>query len=153
MLPTQRRIFSFGFCKCKNFSLIFCLIYVFIICRRISEQWKSIRSGRNFRERLFKLVSQLTKPRFQRSLVICPRTSTNCQHSRNENLGFLTINLVVHSISFRILKISFVVKGNESNNYALLVKYKPLFKPNIRLQYFFWYFFILARKIYFSTMV
>lgn len=89
------------------------------------------------------LVSQLTKPRFHRSLVICPRTSTNCQHSRNENLGFLT---VVHSISFRILKVSFVVKGNESNNYALLVENKALFKPSIRLQYFFWVFFYSGKK-------
>lgn len=38
MLPAQYRMFSFDFCKCKKFSLTFCLIYVFIICNRISEQ-------------------------------------------------------------------------------------------------------------------
>lgn len=34
-----------------------------------------------------------------------------------------------------------MVKGNESNNYPLLVKYRVLFKTNIRLYYFFFDFF------------
>lgn len=78
------------------------------------------------------LYFAIEKTKIQRSLVICPRTFTSCQQSRNENLGFLTTNLV-YTISSRILKIQLVVKGNESNNYSLLVKYKVLFKPNIKL--------------------
>lgn len=34
------------------------------------------------------------KTKIQRSLVICPRTFTNCWQSMNENLAFLTTNLV-----------------------------------------------------------
>lgn len=122
MFPTQHRMFfHLAFYKCKKFSLTFCLIYISIICHnfRTRENVLDLEGTLDFVKLPYFTIE---KNKIQRSLVICPRTFINCWQSRNDNLGFLITNLVC-TLAFRILKISFMVKGNESNNYSLLMKY------------------------------
>lgn len=133
MLPTLQNIFI-GLCKWKKFSLIFWFMFPLFVTEFWNKyfffQWEKVLDleGTLEIDHLVRRLYFTTEKTKIQSLVICPRTFTDCWQSGNENLGFLTNNLI-HIVSFRILKISFMVKGNEFNNYSLIMKCEYFLNP------------------------